>query len=222
MEYEVLRFGNEKNPVVIIDNFHPDPEALRRAAYGLEYSKLSTGFPGLRAPFDPNYMGQLMPLLQHILVEIFGLSKGVTLRECCASIVTIKPEDLSVSQCMPHIDGADPMQLALLHYIDAPAKGGTGFYRHKETGYEAITPEREATYFSKTQPGFEKGGFPKGAYITDSNAYYEKIGKIEGKYNRMAIYRGNLLHSGDINPENNFCEDPAKARLSINTFLQGR
>jgi len=222
MTYDVLTFGNEGNPVVIIDDFHPDPTALRNAAFELQYSSLTPGFPGLRAPFDPNYMGSAMPLLQKILVDVFGLTKGVVLSKCCASIVTLKPEELRPSQSIPHIDGSDPNQIALLHYIDMPEKGGTGFYRHKETGFEAITPQREPRYRDALRPMYERGSFSTGAYVTDTNNTFEKIGCVEGCYNRMAIYRGNNLHSGDINPENDFSEDPRKARLSINTFLIGR
>ena len=222
MDYEVLRFGAEQNPVVVIDDFHPDPDELRRAAIGLDYADRSTGFPGLRAPFDPNYMGPAMPGLQAVLTDVFGLSKGVILRECCASIVTVPPADLRPAQCMPHFDGADPKLMALLHYIDHPEKGGTGFYRHKATGFESVTPEREADYRAAIQTQREAGSLPSGRYMTQSGDLVEKIGSVEGRYNRMVLYRSNILHSGDINPENEFCDDPAKARLSINTFLLGR
>jgi len=222
MDYEVLRFGAEQNPVVIIDDFHPDPDRLRASAMALNYARPNPGFPGLRAQFDPNYMAPGMAQLKHILTAIFGLSDGVVLRECCASIVTCRPQDLSESQSIPHIDGADPMKIALLHYIDSPDKGGTGFYRHFETGFEAVTPDREQAYDLALNRQRDAGLLPKGQYKTESCDAFEKIGCVEGQYNRMVIYRGNILHSGDINPNNDFCDDPSRARLSINTFLLGR
>lgn len=222
MEYKILRFGQEQNPVVIIDNFFPYPQALREEAIGLTFEKVGAGFPGLRAPFNPNYMGGAMALLRKILVDVFGFKNGVVLEQCSASIVTLDPDQLSERQSIPHIDGTDPRKMALLHYIDSAEKGGTGFYRHAATRFEAITPERADHYYSELDDERKMGAFTRKGYITGSTAHFEKIGAIEPRFNRMAIYRGNLLHSGDINPKNVFSEDPSKARLSINTFLQGR
>jgi len=222
MEYEILRFGNEGHPVVVIDDFHPDPDALRDRAICLSYTAPNYAYPGLRAPFDPNYMAPAMAGLQQVLAGVFGLSKGVVLRECCASIVTTLPQDLSESQSIPHSDGSDPKQMALLHYIDSPDKGGTAFYRHIETGFESVTPDREVAYDAALNRQRDKGELPTGAYKTQSCRAFEKIGGVDGKYNRMVIYHGNGLHSGQINPDNDFCDDPSRARLTINTFLLGR
>jgi len=97
----------------------------------LERSKIR---PGLRAQFDPNYMAPAMAQLKRILTEIFGLSDGVVLRECCASIVTCRPQDLSESQSIPHIDGADPMKIAAGQAFIVTAKPALKPLRRTEKG----------------------------------------------------------------------------------------
>lgn len=217
-QINVHTIGLENNPVVIIDNVHPDPDRVRDYARTLDYSPVKGGFPGYRAAIDAAYMSPFMPLLRSVLEDVFGLHKGVTIRECKASIVCTPPSALTPPQSRPHIDAADTGLIAMMHYLDEPWKGGTGFYRHKPTGFETITADRAANYeaalseMTNVEPG----------YLTETNAQFEKIFSVDAAFNRLAVYRGCQLHSGDIHPDNVFQPDPNKARLSINMFLDSR
>ncbi|MBW8841445.1 MAG: hypothetical protein JF608_06485, partial [Sphingomonadales bacterium] len=59
-------------------------------------------------------------------------------------------------------------------------------------------------------------------YTFGSNEHYEQIGQIEGVRDRLAIYRGSMLHSGIIPPDMAFSADPRAGRLTANIFIKGR
>jgi hypothetical protein len=53
-----------------------------------------------------------------------------------------------------------------------------------------------------------------------SDAHYEKIFQVEGRFNRLVIYQGCLLHSGYFSPNFNYSSDPQTGRLTANIFIQ--
>ena len=57
--------------------------------------------------------------------------------------------------------------------------GGTGFYRHRPTGFENITAERKQAYFDSAQEYIDTHGNPERKYITDSTDHFELFHKID-------------------------------------------
>lgn len=220
--YSVERFGQEKEPVVIIDDFSSRFEELRQAAASKSYQKLGPFYPGIRAQADPSYINERMDILKDILVNVFDCHRGADLTECAFSLVTAKPSDLTPIQCVPHYDGTDPGRLAVLHYLSATEMGGTAFYRHRATGFETVTDDRFDAYKTSLEKGVAEQGLPERAYINKSTALFELIGRVDAKPNRLIIYRGVTLHSGFIPDDLALETDPAKGRLTINTFLSQR
>ena len=220
--YKVERFGNEQEPIVIIDDFSSDFEALRVSAATQSYQKLGPFYPGIRAQADPSYINERGNVLKDVLINVFECRRGVDLTECAFSIITTKPSDLTPIQSMPHYDGTDGGRLAMLHYLSTSESGGTAFYRHRSTGFETLTDDRFSQYKETLECEIAEQGLPDKAYISGSTALFEMIGRIEAKPNRCILYRGVTLHSGFI-PENaTFDTDPLKGRLTINTFLSKR
>ncbi len=107
-----------------------------------------------------------------------------------------------------------------MHYLLGPESGGTAFYRHRATGFEAITPDRQARYEDAAQAE-DHSGEPGPAYHYGDNDRYEMIGEIEAKPDRFILYRGWSLHSGVIPTNANLSADPSEGRLTINMFLMG-
>jgi len=56
-------------------------------------------------------------------------------------------------------------------------------------------------------------------YMVDSNAYFERIGRVPAVWNRMIYYDGGLFHSGDINEPSLLSADPRAGRLTLNAFF---
>lgn len=222
MDYSIERFGAEQEPVVIIDDFAANFEALQQAAIGDEYAVTSPHYPGVRAQADPAYLGARMDVLQEVLTEVFGMGQGAALVECAFSIVSTARQDLKPIQRLPHFDSTDPKRLALLHYFGGERDGGTAFYRHRATGFETVSEGRIGGYSKAIQDEARALGLPAQTYHYGSNDQFELIGEVVSKPNRMVLYRGYRLHSGVIPIDRILVTDPIVGRLTLNTFLQGR
>jgi hypothetical protein len=106
----------------------------------------------------------------------------------------------------------------LLHYLCDERYGGTAFFRHRSTGFETISAEREGTYIQARDRELAAGA-PLAGYIRDDSRNYEQIEAVQCKFNRVVIYRSQLLHSGVIPSDMNFSHDPALGRLTANIFV---
>lgn len=218
--YTVEKFGAEAEPLVIIDDFASDPDALFEAACAKSYGFAGRHYPGIRAKADPAYLGAQMDVLQDALTNVFDIGQGAALVECAFSLVTTSRDQLTPIQRIPHFDTPDPKRLALLHYLCGPDGGGTAFYRHRSTGFETIPQDRLPAYDAALQS--EVGDLPTGGYITGDTALFEETGRVEARWNRMVIYRSFRLHSGVIPADLPLSDNPRAGRLTVNTFLQGR
>lgn len=56
------------------------------------------------------------------------------------ALATETPENLEPVQKVPHHDSPDPFRIAMVHYLCRDMPGGTGFFRHKATGFEGLMP----------------------------------------------------------------------------------
>jgi hypothetical protein len=57
-------------------------------------------------------------------------------------------------------------------------------------------------------------------FTTETSDRYERIFHVEGRFNRLVIYQGAILHSGDIPHDFAFSSDPRAGRLTGNIFIQ--
>ncbi len=220
--FTVLTFGAEAEPVVIIDNFSPDAEGLLQAGRAATYGPAGRHYPGERAPAPASYLQSRSDVLGRVLSEVFGFPRGADLIECNFSVVTTPPHALTPIQRLPHFDGTDPGKLALLHYLSPAEAGGTSFYRHRATGYETITSGRLPTYDAALRAEIRAAGLPPAAYVSESTAQFERIGNVPAAFNRMILYRGITLHSGDILQPEKIGGGLETARITLNTFLTAR
>lgn len=219
----VERWGTEREPVVVIDGLLRGSDAL--VEFAATQSRFNPSdsrsfYPGLRAPGHPDYVPVLHEALKPVLAEVYGLGPDIPFRMSCAvSLVTTAPEQLKVEQRVPHVDGVDGRNLAILHYLCDPIHGGTGFFRHRSTGFETVRPDRADRFYGALRAeAAAPDRFPVG-YTTQTNALFERIGAVECRFDRIILYRSCLLHSGTINPSAGLSADPRKGRLTANTFL---
>lgn len=218
----IHQFGNEREPVVQIDDYSGMVAELRAAACDVEYQSGGGAYPGLRAWARPDYLDRKRALMMEVMSKIFGFSKTLTLDASTYSLVTMSPEELSPFQRIPHYDHAEGKLVAVMHYLLGAETGGTAFYRHKRTGFETITPQREQTFHAARLQDEKEFGVPPAAYFYGDDDRYELIGEIEAKPDRLVLYRGRMLHSGVIPDPSLLTDDPATGRLTINMFLRGQ
>ncbi|WBO20704.1 DUF6445 family protein [Sphingomonas abietis] len=218
----IEHIGRERQPIIIIDDFVPEPDRMRTAAEALDYRPMGRHYPGLRAEVPAHDIEAYLAPVQDLISHVFGYSRTPEIISAGYSIVTTRPADLTPIQRLPHFDGWEAERIALLHYLDGADKGGTAFYRHRSTGYETISADRHADYDAALHRDVARHGLPSPAYISGNTPLFERIGHYAAHPNRALIYRGHLLHCADLPGDLDFTPDPRLARLTVNTFLMGR
>jgi hypothetical protein len=221
---EIVAIGNERQPVAVIDGLLAEPEWLVDYAASQARFRALKGdvnyYPGVRAPVPQQYLAALYDRIKPIMRETFGFDTDAAVKATCSlSMVTVPPSRLNLFQRLPHFDTADPRQLAVLHYFCNPSHGGTSFYRHRATGYESITQERLPLYLEHLRREVEDQGPPPARYAGESDERFERITAFDAVFNRVLIYRSQLLHSGSINADAVLSPDPRVGRLTANAFF---
>ena len=217
-----LTIGQEKAPLLVIDNFIEQAEDLVLFAAQQRFSRNSQFYPGIRTETPAAYQQLILDKLADTLIEYFQLDcQSLNIQLCQFSIVTTPANQLSILQRIPHFDSLDNSGLAAVHYLFKQDLGGTSFYRHKKTGFEYIDGSREIEYYRSLEAENDGPNMPKLAdgYICGDTALFERIAEQKGVFNRIIVYRRNSLHSGSISKEFNLDPNPLSGRLSISTFL---
>ena len=217
------RIGNSQAPVLVIDDFHPDPQSLVAQAESQGgFSATSKFYPGVRTRGTLEYAQLVRERLRALHPQVFGAPNDVVPTECNFSLVTLAAEKTVPFQRIPHFDSTDMQRIAVLHYLCAPHHGGTAFYRHRSTGYEIITPENVHTYGQALDQDIHRAGVPAPGYVNGSTELFERIAAYDAVFNRALVYRGTSLHSGSIPADFIPDPNPRTGRLTLNTFLELR
>jgi hypothetical protein len=213
----VTRVGRDALPVICIDGFARDPQALVALAAEAAFIDVGSNYPGVRAPAPSGYASAVLSALTPLIQGVFGAAPEAELDLCAYSMVTTRPAALRPIQRIPHFDGPEPGRIALLHYLCGAEQGGTSFYRHRATGFEAVTPERLGAYRERATAEL-RALPPASEFAGGEMPHFERIHTVAAAFNRLVVYRGHALHSGDIGPGTVFSEDPHRGRLTINGF----
>jgi len=223
MKPALRRFGRGQHPVVVLDEFTGNPDAIVEIAAALAPfpQNQDSFFPGRRRYItreDVAAFAYATAVLQTVGPFIGGAFNydSYDWVEASFSMVATPPDKLAPAQRAPHFDSADPADLAVLHYLRDTE--GTAFYRHRETGIEQVDAANSDLFIAHARPA----ALNAQGYIHDSDGDYERIGHVEGIADRLIIYRGSLLHSGIIPPGSVLSADPRKGRLTTNLFVYGR
>ena len=222
MQIKALTIGEEKAPLLVIDNFLDNADLLVEDAASSTFLLEDGFYPGIRTQAPLAYQELILQTLEKKLLHSFNIDAAALYFSVCHySIVTIIPAQLKLLQRIPHFDSPKKDSLAAVHYLFKEDLGGTSFYRHRKTGYETIDEERKIAYYTSLESENDGPNMPKSAagYINGDTALYERIEKIPAVFNRLIIYRRNSLHSGSI-PQNIVAsDDPRKGRLTISSFI---
>lgn len=216
----VEEITSENHVLVTIGDFLTDPEKLVSAATLQKFAKITPQYPGIRAPLEAQIAHRWLADLGPMLDQHFGKSAAGWEMQAWYSLVTSPAASLIPMQRFPHVDGTDPRQLAMMLYLHETDHGGTGFYRHKSTGFTDLTVETFPRYRAALQEDVARTGLPPARYVTDGEPLFERVHATGGAYNEAVFYRGNLLHSGLIDESAALSPDPAKGRLTINAFFR--
>lgn len=228
MTMQILTVGSEQTRVVVIDNLVQDPDGLvGEAAHMAPFPPVEGNFyPGVRRVITPDdglafdYAQAIFRTAAPLIGRTYGVGE-LELIEAGFSLVTTPAEALHARQSRPHVDAYDAGYFAILHYLSRRPSGGTGFYRHVRTGFETLLPDRVAAYDAGRARDEKIFGAPAG-YVSGDSEGFTQVAKVDARFNRAAIYPGNLLHSGLLPNGFDFSPDPRFGRLTANFLLRVR
>lgn len=224
----VAHFSVLNHELVSIDGFLDHPDHIISQAVLQKFAKITPHYPGVRAPLDSRaaigWLGALSPMLS----QWFGAPpSGRWEMQAWFSLVTTPPRALAPIQRLPHVDGTDPNQIAMMLYLNRAAAGtgarqggGTAFFRHLATGLEQLSAETYPRYAAAVEAEVARAGLPPAAYPTDGAPHFARTHVAEGIFNRAVFYRGNILHSGVIDNDAPLHASPSQGRLTINAFFR--
>lgn len=211
---------HEKQAFITSYEFLRAPQAVIEFASLQNFANITPQYPGVRAALPAEVCSAWLTFLSPELDKTFTAPPGGWRIEAWFSIVTTPPGELVPMQCFPHVDGTDPDQIAMMLYLHETPHGGTGFFRHRSTGFESLTAENFPTYRAALEADVRRSGLPPRAYTTDGSPHFDRVDASEGRFNSAIFYRGNRLHSGIILPGEPLSPDPRKGRLTINAFFR--
>ena len=221
---QIITVGNEKTPVIIIDDFVINTEELiADACNNASFNAVKDSYyPGLRAPLPDEYLTKVLQTVGQGISRVYQVPLRLNLKAENAyySLITTQEKDLHHLQKMPHFDSSGQYYFAILHYLNSDPHGSTGLFRHVPTDFERINDTKLEHYFNAAQTFNNENDDPAQQYFKTSTAHYQLIHQIEYKPNRLVIYPGNLLHSILVCPETDIDADPATGRLTANVFIE--
>jgi hypothetical protein len=226
MKVAIHPLGNEGNKVIVIDQAVPAADGLiAMAAMGEPFHEVTqSSYPGVRRVLSPahdaerDYVNFLCNLAGPVMHDAFGI-KRFAVDHAAFSLITKRPLQANPLTRIPHYDEITQVKYALLHFLSPVSQGGTGFYRHRRTGFECITPERKDRFHEGLREDWADYSDPPEAYMSGSDKAYEQTGYFEGIFNRLLIYSGALLHTAQVPDAFAYNAGPRTGRLTANLFL---
>ncbi len=216
----IEKIGAEKNAVAVIDDALAAPEAAVDLAASLAYAPIGPYYPGVRASLGGDAAAALAQALAPVIGEALGLCAPRWGGDAFFSIVTTPPARLAPIQRLPHFDGLEETRVAALLFLARADFGGTSFYRHRATGFEAVNVARYPVYGEALKADVAQRGLPPAAYIGDGAPIFDEIATFDPVFNRFLLYRGNALHCSRMRNAHALSPDARQGRLTLNLFLQ--
>lgn len=220
----VRMVGTEQIPVVTIDHFALDSDAVVEQAYRTaEFGDDPTSaYPGVRAALTRSHVVLVLQALLPLMRKVYSIPENLSVKPVNAvySLVTTPESKLRVLQRLPHFDSIKQSYFAITHFLARGRFGGTGLYRHRPTGFETVTEDRINRYIKAGDAFLAEHGDPPQRYFGTGDSHYELIHRIRYRTNRLVIYPGCVLHSGLMDPQRDVGADPRTGRLTTNIFVE--
>lgn len=221
IEVRLQHVGAERQPLLVVDDVLDAADAMIAAACEADwYVPAHTNYPGLNARLPQAYYQTVVTALRGPIEAAFGLSRAVRLSYFgFFALATLSPAEARPIQKIPHHDSPDPQRLAMVHYLCRGEFGGTGFFRHRSTGFESVDRMRRDRYVAAASTELAQGRGTRDSYAAAHLEHYDLIGQADLVFNRLVVYRSHVLHSALLGSDTH-SRDPARGRLTANGFIE--
>ena len=142
-----------------------------------------------------------------------GLGRFVNIEQALghANIMCINPLDPTRRKptvAYPHFDSLEP-GVAMVWYLSGGARdSGTGFYRYRHSGKEALTSVEQFKEYHAAIPDDLPG----------TNQLFEQLGLVKFVPNRVVAFSRNVFHAGVAGADELPC-NALTGRLTISLFF---
>jgi hypothetical protein len=181
-------------PVLYVDDFYSDPEAVREQGLKASFDQSIALYPGRHATIDTDESRRVVEHICQLLTTIGDQVFDPTTTITDFSILTTKASDLIGAQKHPHID---PTPVLGLVYLNPQGSQGTCFFYNRKLQMHSIIGDDQRAMLGKFLE-VEGPTYEPSSYAIKENAVWEKIYTIEGRFNRLVVYPGNVFHSIDV------------------------
>jgi|GEM_PF-963698 hypothetical protein len=186
-------------PIVLIDGFYANPDAVREFALTRRYGPRQGLYPGTHeflyegtTPRNEHERQVLASrgLVCKVLRDLSRLPLEVSDLRTDFSLVTTPARQLNKFQKHPHFDETP---LLAIVYLNNPSMGGTMIYRNKPLGLVGLLTAQDRQAYERwlVEAASDRA---MDSYELDDPENWEPVYEIEGRYNRFAAYPGFILH----------------------------
>ena len=216
---EKIHLKDESHFVLVLDDFLLQPEEVlhfaEHRAYFNPVGSDGSYYPGERDLMPAPYGRELLKFLTPIIAKEYfsGAQLNTVSPLTKLSKITLMPDKLNALQRIPHVDSHSQNEFALVHYFCQPKHGGTSMYRHIPSGTVQVTKNSPEFMRAIAKEAEESDGHQ--GYLNGHTSLFEQVASVEAKFNRLILFKGNLLHCANINSQFSVKEE----RLSVASFM---
>ena len=164
---------------ICVDDFYNDVDEVRKMALNMEFG-VQGNYPGNRTV--PVYNESVKQIIGNIVRPYSGeITRWET--DYTGSFQYTTQRDRS----WVHADQTTTWAAVIYLTPDAPLTGGTGLFRHKETGLEMAPKLEDGSYNDEIMSEIYKD--------SQDMTKWEMTKFIGNKYNRLILYRGDIFHT---------------------------
>jgi hypothetical protein len=249
LETQILRFGQEKSPVLVVDNILANAEEVRAYALGLHFGAPTWDYPGYQANCALRGVRELCAWAARVLwTEGFALDdpqtrlRGIDTESFFAAFAPSKTRRYSNVRT----DWHSSLEL-LVHLTPGEEQSsGTGFWRHAATGIESAcngpAPHDLMLRLDKTFKTDLVGGIARARKVFPQMTYgqwvgmlqslmtappfpagdygqWKSIGSVDAVFNRLVVYPTWQFHSVIMKKEA-LATSLETARLTLQSFIR--
>ena len=213
--------------VHVIDNVLAEPRrwVAMAAEHRVAFQRLPhNAYPGVELHLPDGITAQLQQCFDRLIRSRLDARRCLEAYTRLA-LVTDAPAQLQPRQWICHRDRlqarpGESVAASVLYLFEDPSLGGTRFFH-------ALRPESETARLIHDSGQLapeaftERYGFAPG-YLRDSGKWFETVGTVTPRFNRLIFYDGMQFHCSDIPHPERLSADPAHGRLTLNGFFTCR
>lgn len=209
---------------LVVDDALMQPESLRHHAV-IHCDRFVrapfNAYPGIELPMTAEISAQLGEFFMLHIRSLLGARRTLRMNSRMA-MTTLPPSELQARQWICHRDSAwiaaeHRIAASVLYLFENERLGGTSFYAPTRSEQETDLLVHDSS--TQSNEAFAGKYRLQSAYMAGSNDYFERIGSVPAKWNRMIFYDGRTFHSADIGSPQALSSDPLTGRLTLNGFF---